>query len=173
MTAMHTDNLQKLTDFLTTQPDGTVEDIAREYGVTPLTVIRHLPESHLFSGSQFDAVWDNITEWGDVTTLVNNEDLILEFHGALPTGTHRHGYFNLRGKQGMSGHIRATNCQHIALVERRFMGMSTASVWFLNASGYAMLKVFVGRDSHRQLLSDQLNAFRALPALLAERENHP
>ncbi|THD44083.1 heme utilization cystosolic carrier protein HutX, partial [Enterobacteriaceae bacterium ML5] len=52
-----------------------------------------------------------------------------------------------------------------------FMGMSTASVWFLNAAGYAMLKVFVGRDSHRQLLNDQLTAFRALPAMLAERES--
>nr|WP_238486079.1 hypothetical protein [Rahnella perminowiae] len=33
-----------------------------------------------------------------------------------------------------------------------------------------MLKVFVGRDSHRQLFADRLNAFRALPAMLAERE---
>ena len=170
---MPTDNPQNLITFLATQPDGTVEDIAREYGVTPLTVIEHLPASHLFDGSRFDDVWDNITGWGEVTTLVNNEDLILEFHGELLTGTHRHGYFNLRGKQGMSGHIRATHCRHIALIERPFMGMSTASVWFLNASGYAMLKVFVGRDSHRQLLTGQLAALRALPALLAEREKQP
>lgn len=168
---MHTDKLQTLIDFLATEPDGTVEDIAREYGIVPLNVIQNLPGSYLFSGAHFDTVWDSITQWGEVTTLVNNDDLILEFHGALPTGTHRHGYFNLRGKQGLSGHIRATHCQHIALVERPFMGMSTASVWFLNAAGYAMLKVFVGRDSHRQLLNDQLTAFRALPAMLAERES--
>lgn len=53
------------------------------------------------------------------------------------------------------------------------MGINTANVWILNACGYAMLKVFVGRDSHRQLFADRLNAFRALPAMLAEREKQP
>ncbi|THD42082.1 heme utilization cystosolic carrier protein HutX, partial [Enterobacteriaceae bacterium ML5] len=91
---MHTDKLQTLIDFLATEPDGTVEDIAREYGIAPLNVIQNLPGSYLFSGAHFDTVWDSITQWGEVTTLVNNDDLILEFHGALPTGTHRHGYFN-------------------------------------------------------------------------------
>lgn len=42
------------------------------------------------------------------------------------------------------------------------MGMDTASVVFFNASGAAMFKIFLGRDSHRQLLSAQVEAFRAL-----------
>lgn len=58
---------------------------------------------------------------GDVTTLVHTADVILEHKGPLPSGTHRHGYFNLRSKQGLSGHIRAQNCQAIALLERPFM----------------------------------------------------
>lgn len=86
--------------YLSTNPDGTVEDIAKRYNVTPLDVIRLTPGAQIFDGAQFDTVWDEITQWGDVTTLVNNDDLILEFHGELPTGTHRHGFFNLRGKKG-------------------------------------------------------------------------
>lgn len=85
--------------YLSTNPDGTVEDIAKRYNVTPLDVIRLTPGAQIFDGAQFDTVWDEITQWGDVTTLVNNDDLILEFHGELPTGTHRHGFFNLRGKK--------------------------------------------------------------------------
>lgn len=168
----HTSSAQQhdLIAFLSTNPDGTVEDIAKRYDVTPLEVIRLIPTAQVFDGAQFDTVWDDITQWGDVTTLVNNEDLILEFQGELPSGTHRHGFFNLRGKKGLSGHIRATNCVYIALVERQFMGMDTASVWFINASGRAMMKIFVGRDSHRVLLTDQLAAFRALPSKMAAQQ---
>lgn len=151
-----------LAEFLKTRPDGTLESIAEEYGTTLLEVVRHLPDAIVVEGEKFDTVWDAVGSWGEVTTLVHTADVILEFSGELPSGTHRHGYFNLRGKQGLSGHIRATNCTHIALIERPFMGMDTASILFLNAAGGAMFKIFLGRDSHRQLLSDQVSAFRAL-----------
>lgn len=160
-----------LFEFMQTNPDGTLEEIAERYAVPLQTVITALPVRTLIDGTHFDAVWDNITRWGDVTTLVNNQDIILEFHGELPSGRHGHGYFNLRSKQGLSGHIRASHCQHIAFVERPFMSMATASVIFLNAHGQAMLKIFVGRDSHRQLQPDQLNAFRQLAEALQQGEN--
>ena len=92
--------------------------------------------------------------------------MILEFTGELPSGFHRHGYFNLRGKKGMTGHIKAENCTHIALVERKFMAMDTASILFFNAAGNAMFKIFLGRDDHRQLLAEQVDAFRTLAAVL-------
>ncbi|CNI64361.1 MULTISPECIES: heme utilization cystosolic carrier protein HutX [Yersinia] len=151
-----------LTEFLATQPDGTLEQIAQDYQVSPLEVVRALPERVLVSADQFDRVWDNMTEWGEVTTLVHTTDIILEHKGPLPSGFHRHGYFNLRDKQGLSGHIRAQNCQAIALLERPFMGMATASVQFFNQQGDIMLKVYVGRDEHRQLRADGLAAFHQL-----------
>lgn len=159
-----------LTEFMQTNPQGTLEEIAARYAVPLQSVIEALPERTLVSGRQFDAVWDAITGWGEVTTLVNNPDIILEFHGELPSGHHGHGYFNLRGKKGLSGHIKASHCQRIAFVERPFMGMATASVIFLNAPGQAMLKIFVGRDSHHQLLPDQLIAFRQLAEALQQGE---
>ncbi|MGL5239873.1 MAG: heme utilization cystosolic carrier protein HutX [Kluyvera ascorbata] len=157
-----------LHDFLKTEPDGTLEAIAGQYNTTLLDVVRHLPSHTLVSGDRFDTVWDSVCQWGKVTTLVHTADVILEFTGELPSGFHRHGYFNLRGKKGMTGHIKAENCTHIALVERKFMAMDTASILFFNAAGSAMFKIFLGRDDHRQLLSEQVDAFRTLAAALKE-----
>lgn len=155
-----------LQEFMQTGPDGTLEAIAAQYGVTLLEVVKHVPQHALAAGEKFDTVWDAVCEWGSVTTLVHTADVILEFSGSLPSGFHRHGYFNLRGKQGLSGHIKAENCAHIALVERKFMGMDTASIIFFNPAGEAMFKIFIGRDEHRQLLAEQLDAFRTLAAAL-------
>ena len=142
--------------------------IAEQYNTTLLEVVKNLPSPTVVSGDKFDTVWDTVCEWGNVTTLVHTADVILEFSGELPSGFHRHGYFNLRGKHGMSGHIKAENCTHIALIERKFMGMDTASILFFNKEGSAMLKIFLGRDDHRQLLSEQVSAFHALAASLKE-----
>lgn len=68
----------------------------------------------------------------------------------------------------MTGHIKAENCTYIALIERKFMGMDTASILFFNQSGDAMFKIFLGRDEHRQLLQEQLEAFRLLVKQLKE-----
>lgn len=155
-----------LHDFLKTEPDGTLEAIAGQYNTTLLEVVKNLPSHTLVAGDKFDTVWDTVAEWGKVTTLVHTADVILEFTGELPSGFHRHGYFNLRGKKGMTGHIKAENCTHIALVERKFMAMHTASILFFNAAGSAMFKIFLGRDDHRQLLSEQVDAFRTLAAVL-------
>lgn len=157
-----------LREFMKTEPDGTLEAIAAQYGVTLLEVVANLPSHTLVSGDKFDAVWDSVCQWGNVTTLVHTADVILEFTGELPSGFHRHGYFNLRGKKGMTGHIKAENCTHIALVERKFMAMDTASILFFNAAGSAMFKIFLGRDDHRQLLAAQVEAFRALGQTLNE-----
>lgn len=155
-----------LQDFLKTEPDGTLEAIAGQYNTTLLEVVKNLPSHTLVAGNKFDTVWDTVCEWGKVTTLVHSADMILEFTGELPSGFHRHGYFNLRGKKGMTGHIKAENCTHIALVERKFMAMNTASILFFNAAGNAMFKIFLGRDDHRQLLAEQVDAFRTLAAVL-------
>ena len=157
-----------LQEFLKTEPDGTLEAIAEQYNTTLLEVVKNLPSPTVVSGDKFDTVWDTVCEWGNVTTLVHTTDVILEFSGELHSGFHRHGYFNLRGKHGMSGHIKAENCTHIALIERKFMGMDTASILFFNKEGSAMLKIFLGRDDHRQLLSEQVSAFHALAVSLKE-----
>lgn len=168
------ENTLPLAEFLATQPDGTLEQIAQDYHVSLLEVVHALPQRVLADAEQFDRIWESMTEWGDVTILVHTADIILEHKGPLPSGFHRHGYFNLTDKQGVSGHIKAQNCQAIALLERPFMGMATASVQFFNQQGEAMLKVYVGRDEHRQLRADGLAAFHQLAQqLCAEQQVLP
>ncbi|PWC23715.1 heme utilization cystosolic carrier protein HutX [Brenneria nigrifluens DSM 30175 = ATCC 13028] len=153
-----------LYELLATEPDGTLEDIAAQYDTSLFDVVKALPEVQrtLVAGERFDQVWEAIAGWGEVTLISHTADAILEFKSELPSGAHRHGYFNLRGRNGLSGHIRAVNCRHIAFIERKFMAMDTASVVFFNAAGAAMFKIFLGRDSHRQLLTTQVEAFRTL-----------
>lgn len=59
-----------LQDFLKTEPDGTLEAIAAQYNTTLLEVVKNLPSPTLVSGDQFDTVWETVSEWGKVTTLV-------------------------------------------------------------------------------------------------------
>ncbi|MFT4274618.1 MAG: heme utilization cystosolic carrier protein HutX [Pantoea sp.] len=151
-----------LQEFLKNQPEDTLESIAVKYNTTVIDVIRQLPSHVLTTGDHFDEVWNNVADWGEVLLLVHTDDIIAEFTGKLPSGFHRHDYFNLRGKKGISGHIKTKNCAHIALIERQFMGVDTASVLFLNNAGNVMFKIFVGRDEHRKLLSGQLSTFRSL-----------
>ncbi|KAA9000623.1 heme utilization cystosolic carrier protein HutX [Affinibrenneria salicis] len=158
-----------LQEWMATNPDGTLEEIASCYHTTLLAVAEALPAGQrtLADGRQFDFVWDSMTGWGCLTLIAHSQDAILEFKSELPQGSHRHGYFNLRGQDGLSGHIRADRCHRIALIERKFMGMDTASVVFFNPDGAAMFKVFLGRDEQRRLRAEQMTAFRALAQRLA------
>ncbi|MDF7758551.1 heme utilization cystosolic carrier protein HutX [Kosakonia cowanii] len=159
---------KSLEEFLHTEPDCILEHVARHYQTTLLEVVRQLPGSKMIAGSHFDAVWQEVTTWGKVMLLIHTEDVILECSIALPTGFYSHGYFNLRGKEQVSGHIKADRCTHIAFIERKFMALDAATILFFNAAGSAMLKIFVGRDEHHQLLAPQLAAFRALAQSLAQ-----
>lgn len=150
---------QALKDFLATEPDGTLEQVSEEYSASLYEVISLLPHSTVISGQHFDDVWNEVTQWGDIVLLTHSHDAILEHSGELPKGTHKHGYFNLHKTNGLSGHIKADHCTHIALVKRKFMGTDTASIIFLNQTGSAMFKIFLGRDKDRQLQTSQLERF--------------
>ncbi|WP_370387561.1 heme utilization cystosolic carrier protein HutX [Snodgrassella alvi] len=148
--------------FMRSNPEGTLEQIAQQYQVTLAEVIKAIPDVVITAGSHFDAVWQDVQSWGEITFLVHTADIIAEFSGLLPAGKYGAGYFNLQHQQGFGGHIRAENCAQIAFVERSFMQMATASIIFLNQHGDAMFKIFVGRDEQRQLKAEQLNKFRSL-----------
>lgn len=159
-----------LHDFMQTQPDSTLESISERFSTNLLTVITHLPVHTIVPGAQFDTVWQQVNSWGKVTALVHTADVVFEFTGDLPAGSYGRGYFNFHGDKGFGGHIKAQHCQHIAFIERQFMGKDTASIVFLNQQGNAMLKIFPSRDEKRRMLTAQLDAFRALAASLAEEK---
>jgi heme iron utilization protein len=149
---------------LALNPDGILEQIAREYSVSTLEVVRNLlPDQRTIAqGERFAEILADVTTWGEILFIVHTPDIVLECKGALPPGDFARGYFNLHGDSPMGGHVRAENCQAIAFVSRPFMGRASCSIQFFNAAGEAMFKIFVGRDAARELLPEQVQKFEAL-----------
>ena len=144
--------------------DGILEQIAKEYGVSTLEVVRSLPQDQrtLAPAAQFEAVMTDVSLWGEIMFIVHTPDIVLECAGALPPGTFARGYFNLHGDSPIGGHIPADRCQTIAFVARPFMGRPSRSVQFFNAGGEAMFKIFVRRNEACELLPEQVAKFEAL-----------
>jgi hypothetical protein len=144
-------------------PGDLLEQIAREYGVSTLEVVRNLPpeQATVVSGDAFADVMQDISTWGDILFLIHNADIVLECTGKLPQGSFGHGYYNIHGDSPIGGHIKAENCKAIAFVVRglKRVGMS---VQFFNAAGEAAFKIFVRRDDNRDLVPEQVKMFAAL-----------
>lgn len=149
-------------------PGELLEQIAREYGVSTLEVVRNLPaeQGTLAPGEAFADIMQDITTWGDILFLIHNQDIVLECTGSLPPGTFGHGYFNIHGDSPIGGHIKADHCKSVAFVARGAKRISM-SVQFFNAAGDAMFKIFVGRDEKRELKPEQVQKFEALRARYA------
>ena len=146
------------------KPDGLIEAIAREAKVSTRAVLELLPEAQrqLVAPERFEDVWKELATWGTVLFLMHTPDIVLECEGSLPVGSFGHGYYNIHGDSPIGGHIKAGNCQTIALVDRQFHGRRSCSVQFFNGAGEAMFKIFVRRDEKRELLADQVAKFEAL-----------
>ena len=158
-----------LASRLATSADGVLEQIAREYGVSTFHVVSALPAEHrsIVPGDQLTQIMEAVTGWGEILFIVHTADLVLECAGPLPPGSFGRGYFNLHGDSPIGGHIRADRCAHIAFVSRPFMGRPSRSIQFFNADGEAMFKIFVRRDSERNLLPEQVEKFDALHEALS------
>ena len=88
-----------LAERLQANPDGILELIARDYGVSTFEVVRALPEEHraILPGAKLAEVLLTLTEWGEVLFFVHTPDIVLECAGKIPPGTFGRGYFNLHG----------------------------------------------------------------------------
>lgn len=159
--AAEEDRLQRARAALAEKPDGVVEALAAQANVSPADILSVLPEGSAInlSADAFDAIWTDLSAWGDVLLIVHSEDIVLEVKGSLPQGSEGHGWFNIHGDSPIGGHIRKANCSSITLVDRPFHGRRSCSVWFMNADGRAMFKVFVPRNEARELQPKQLECF--------------
>jgi putative heme utilization carrier protein HutX len=149
---------------MTAEPGAIVETVAKEYGVTLRQVVEALPaEMRRFApASAFVEVMTDVASWGEVTVIIHTDDGVMEFTGPVPEGKIAQNYYNLAGRTGFHGHLRHERCAGIAFVERPLFGRLSCSILFFNTDGGIMFKVFVGRDEKRELLVDQLAAFRKL-----------
>lgn len=153
---------------LAEKPDGVIEQIAAKAEVTPAELLSVLPEGAavVVPAQQWERIWTDLSSWGEILMIVHTEDIVLEVEGRLPDGSEGHGWFNIHGDSPIGGHIRKERCVSIAFVDRGFHGRRSCSVWFMNADGKAMFKVFVRRDKERNLLDEQVKRFETLRAAL-------
>lgn len=149
---------------LAAEPGVVIEKMAKETGATLRAVVEALPvEMRRFApASAFIDVMTDVARWGEVTVIIHTDDGVMEFTGPVPPGAVAQGYYNLSGRTGFHGHLRHERCGGVAFVERPFFGRPSASILFFNVEGGVMFKIFVGRDEKRELLTDQLAAFRRL-----------
>lgn len=164
-----TSALTRVRAELAEKPDGVLEAVASAHGLSLQRVVECLPAGmgKSISGTHFIDVMQDIAKWGDITFIVHTKDAIVEYEGPLPNGSAGHGFYNLKGGHGLSGHLRATNCHAIVFLRRPFMAVETMSIQFFNADGEAMFKIFVGRDKDRKLKADQVECFTALESRFA------
>ena len=116
-------------------------------------------------GSRFVEIMQTLAGWNEaVTFIAHTPDVIAEVTGKIPSGKIGRGFYNFDHAEegGIHGHIYYENCAAIYLIERPFMGKSTVSLNFVNRSGGAMFKIFVGRDEVGELKQNQIEAMRAL-----------
>ncbi|MGI2031291.1 heme utilization cystosolic carrier protein HutX [Rhizobium panacihumi] len=158
------DRRTRATAALAEKPDGVVEAIAANAQVTPAEILEILPEGAaiIAAREEFAPIWTDLTQWGKVLFIVHTDDIVLEAEGTLPEGSEGHGWFNIHGDSPIGGHIKKDNCASVTFVDRAFHGRRSCSVWFMNAKGSAMFKVFVRRDENRELIAEQLTKFEAL-----------
>ncbi len=90
---------------LAEKPDGVVEAVAREVGVSTQIVLEALPaDTRIKIGSEhFETVWKELAGWGEVLFIVNTVDIVLECKGSLPVGSFASGYYNIHGDSLLGG----------------------------------------------------------------------
>lgn len=149
---------------LAEKPDGVVEAIAGKAGVTPAEILAILPPGAAIQApaESFNTIWDELRSWGEILMIVQTPDIVFEVAGTLPEGSEGHGWFNIHGDSPIGGHIKKEACVSIAFVDRTFHGRRSLSLWFMNAAGSAMFKIFVRRDAQKELLPQQVARFEAL-----------
>lgn len=170
MDANAPDGRARLAARLAGNPDGVIEALAREHGVTTLDATRMLPPPmcRWAPASAFGEIMGELTRWGEVVFIVHTPSIVLECKGQVPPGTFGRGYFNLHGDSPIGGHIKADRCAGIAFVRRPFMGRESCSIQFFDTDGEAMFKVFVRRGPDRALDQEQVERFEALACRFAE-----
>ena len=152
---------------LAANPGQILEMLAGQHQCSFEEVINCLPENMVkkTEGSRFVEIMQTLAGWNEaVTFIAHTPDVIAEVTGKIPSGKIGRGFYNFDHAEegGIHGHIYYENCAAIYLIERPFMGKSTVSLNFVNRSGGAMFKIFVGRDEAGELKQNQIEAMRAL-----------
>ena len=158
---------QQVAQLIEQEPTLLPAAIAERLEVSEFEVVAALPEEMiaLTPGEQAQSVLENLVGFGPVTTIVHSFGSIFEVKAPFPKGKVARGYYNLMGKEGeLHGHLKLDNVKNIALVSKPFMGRESHYFGFFSECGSNIFKIYLGRNEKRELIEEQVTAFRAMQA---------
>jgi hypothetical protein len=122
----------------------------------------------VLAGSYAKALLIELSQWGNVTTIILHAGCVFEFKGLFPAGEEGSGFYNLHTEGvGFEGHINLDKVSHISFQVRPHRGNDSYAFVFESAKKECIFKVFVGRDAQGQLLADQVEKFKTIQNNLA------
>jgi len=146
-------------------PNTMPTQAAAEFGVSEWVVVSALPPEQMsqFPLADKDELLSSLPDWGTMTTIIAVSGSIFEFKGSFPQGKYAYGYYNLITEgEGLHGHLNFDNLSAIALISRPFRGKERHSINFFGSEGEMIFRVYLGRDSQRVLIPEQVTRFNAL-----------
>ena len=160
---------QQVEMLLEQEPQLLSGAMAKRLGVSEFEVVAALPKQMVgvTSGDQAQSILEGLVGFGPVTTIVQSFGSIFEVMAPFPKGKVAHGYYNLMGKNGeLHGHLNLENVKNVALVSRISKGRESHYFGFFSECGSNIFKIYLGRDKKRELIKEQVTAFRAMQAKL-------
>ncbi|MEZ5539951.1 MAG: heme utilization cystosolic carrier protein HutX [Pseudomonadales bacterium] len=114
------------------------------------------------AGSQALDLLQQISTWGNTTTIILHGGSVFEFKGDFPTGTMAEGFYNLKGNGGFEGHLNLESVQSIQFQSKNHRGRESHALVFVDKNNDTIFKIFLGRDAEGNLLQHQLEKFEQL-----------
>jgi len=144
--------------------DGFLERLAKEYRMSTLDLVRHLPEENvkIVAGEQMPDLLADIGDWGAILFITEGNAVITGMSVEMPQVFLKDGYYHFFGQGGFGGHIEEHACQHIAFIERHFQNRNSRSIHFYDGAGEPMFKIFVARELSGDMKTEQVERWAAL-----------
>lgn len=164
-TCSESDVRDKVSASLMNDPSVPVSEMSKQLDLNEGAITFALPDEMVtrVSGGEAQTVLEQLPVWGTVTTIVHSFGSIFETKATFPKGKVAHGYYNLMGREGeLHGHLRLDLVAHIAFVSKPFRGKESHYIAFFTQAGECVFKVYLGRDNKRQLIQEQVSAFKTM-----------
>ncbi|BFQ93370.1 MULTISPECIES: heme utilization cystosolic carrier protein HutX [Pasteurellaceae] len=158
---------QQIAQVLESQPDLHTLDLAEKFQLPEGKILKNLPPHFVsFFTGQVEALLAEIHTWGEVVTIIEKAGSIFEISGVFPQGKIGYGYFNLNmDKQpdiALHGHLKLDRVKDIALISKPFRGKESYAIAFITEDDNVLFKIYLGRDTQRQLFPHQVEKFNQL-----------
>lgn len=163
---------EKVSRLIEDEPSILPVEMAEKLGISEYEVVSSLPDEMiaLASGEQALTYLERLVGFGPVTTIVHSFGSIFEVKAPFPKGKVARGYYNLMGTNGeLHGHLKLSNVENIALVSKPFRGRESHYFGFFCEKGNNIFKVYLGRNEQRELITEQVAAFKRWQQELRER----